>query len=261
MSEKAGAERQAADGGVRSVQRAVELLSLFDETSTVWSVSELARATKLPKTTVIRLVATLERAAMVWVRPDGQVAPGAGLLRWASLSQSAWAMPEAALEVMGSVAELCRETVNLYVRQGVARVCVAQHEGPQALRHVIRVGDELPLWAGAASKVLLTAAPAEVIDEVASGSPHGPGFADVLRPQVEQARADGYAVSHGEREVGASGVAAPVADSDGRVVAALALGGPTARFTPEQVARFAAVITASADEVSDMGLARALVRA
>jgi DNA-binding IclR family transcriptional regulator len=73
---------------------------------------------------------------------------------------------------------------------------------------------------------------------------------------VHDARSRGYAVSHGERETGSSGVAAPIVDRQGRIIAALALGGPTGRFTPEQVSRFVAVVTASAGEISDLGLAR-----
>jgi DNA-binding IclR family transcriptional regulator len=255
MAEKASGT--GADGGVRSVQRALELLAHFDDAHVVWTVSELARATRLPKTTVVRLVATLEGAGMVWVRPDGQVVPGAGLLRWARLGKAAWELPEAVQQVMRDVARLCAETVSLYVRQGPVRVCVAQQQGPHTLRHVVTPGDELPLWGGAASKVLLTDASPDVLDEVAARSPGGAAFIAELREQVDDARKAGYAVSHGERETGSSGVAAPIVDGEGRIIAALALGGPTGRFTPGQVARFVAVVTASADEISDLGLARA----
>lgn len=250
-------DRTAPADGVRSVSRALELLSHFGEARVAWTVSDLARATDLPKTTVVRLVATLEGAGMVWSRPDGQVVPGAGLLRWARLAQAAWELPEAVQQVLRDVARLCAETVSVYVRQGQVRVCVAQAQGPHTLRHVVQAGDELPLWAGAASKVLLTAAPDDVIEEVAALSPHGAEFAAALRRQVDEARQQGFSVSHGEREIGSSGIAAPVSGGGGQVVAALALGGPTGRFTPEQVARFVPVLTASAGEISDLGLAPA----
>lgn len=248
---------EKADAGVRSVTRALDLLAHFDEARLAWTVSDLARATALPKSTVVRLVATLERAGMVWVRPDSQVVPGAGLLRWARLGQAAWELPEPVRQVMRDVAQTCAETVSLYVRQGPVRVCVAQQQGPHTLRHVVTPGDELPLWGGAASKVLLSDAAPDVLDEVAALSPDGLAFGSELRQQVTDARRVGYAVSHGERETGSSGVAAPIVDADGRVIAALALGGPTGRFTPEQVAKFVAVVTASAGEISDLGLARA----
>lgn len=238
----------AEDGAVRSVTRALDLLAHFTERRMVWPVAELARASGLPKTTVVRLVATLSSAGMLWERPDGQVTVGAGLMRWARLARAAWELPFEVRAVMEALAASSRETVNLYVRQGFARVCVAQAEGPQTLRHVVRIGDEMPLWAGAASKVLLGDAPADVLDAMVACVGEG------LRAEVAAAKDEKFAVSHGEREPGASGAAAPVFDAHGRIVAALALGGPTTRFTDDRVPLFRAALADAADEVSRLGL-------
>jgi DNA-binding IclR family transcriptional regulator len=240
-------------GGIRSVTRALDLLACFDEGNPVWTVSDLARRTGLPKTTVVRLVATLETAGMLWIRPDARVAIGAGLLRWARLARSAWEPSAAVRAVMRELADECGETVNVYIRHGTARICVAQAEGPQMIRHVVRIGDELPLWAGAASKVLLGVANDAIVDAVAALAPGGSGSAPRLREQIELAREQGYAVTHGERENGASGLAAPVRDASGRVQAALGLGGPTSRFTPAAVTRFALAVVAAAERVSALG--------
>ena len=237
----------AASGGTRSVTRALDLLACFDETRLTWSVSDLARHTGLPKTTVVRLVGTLEGAGMLWIRPDSTITVGAGLLRWARLARSAWEPSEAVRQVLRELADSCRETVNVYVRQGTTRVCVAQAEGPQLVRHVVRIGDELTLGAGAASKVLLTGAGDAILLAVAKD-------ADKLRADVESVRKRGYAVSHGEREAGASGLAAPVVDQVGHVVAALGIGGPTSRFTPDAVERFIPDVQAAARRVGELGL-------
>lgn len=214
----------------------------------VWPVAELARESGLPKTTVVRLVATLSSAGMLWERPDGQVAVGAGLLRWARLARAAWELPFEVRAVLEALAAANRETVNLYVRQGFARVCVAQAEGPQTLRHVVRVGEEMPLWAGAASKILLGDAPADVLDAMVARAGAG------LRAEVVAAQKENFAVSHGERESGASGAAVPVADAQGRIVAALALGGPTTRFTEDRVSSFREALARAAQEISQLGL-------
>lgn len=248
--------RDGSDEGpdlrVRAVVRALDLLALFDDERS-WSIAELTRASRLPKTTVLRLVATLEDRGLLWTRPDRRVSPGAGMLRWARLAESAWRLPERARAIMAELSATCGETVNLYVRQGTARICVAQHEGPQSVRHVIRVGDALPLWAGAASKVLLAGAPDDLLDAIGREAPAGPDRRAALRPQIRAALRQGYAVSHGEREVGASGLAAPIHDDGGHVVAALALGGPTPRFTDADIARYAPAVVAAAEEISKLG--------
>ncbi|WP_285748373.1 IclR family transcriptional regulator [Lentzea sp. NBRC 105346] len=235
------------DSSVRSVTRALDLLGHFTERRMVWPVSELARASGLPKTTVVRLVATLAATGMLWERPDGQVTVGAGLLRWARLARAAWELPEAVRSAMAALALTCGETVNLYVRQGTARVCIAQAEGPQSLRHVVHTGDEMPLWVGAASKILLVGAPAEVLDAMVERA------GEQLRSDVALAAREGFSVSYGERESGASGAAVPIVVS-GAVVAALALGGPTTRFTEEKIPMFRAALTETATTISVLGL-------
>ena len=114
------------------------------------------------------------------------------MLRWAQLANTAWQLPEPVRQVLREVAQEYGETVNLYVHSTEALVCVAQQEGSRTIRHVGRVGDELPPGCGAAGRVL--------------------------------AGAEGPAVSHGEPEPGASSVAAPVFDA-GRAAAGRA--GPS----------------------------------
>ncbi|MGS2591516.1 IclR family transcriptional regulator [Streptomyces hebeiensis] len=224
-------------GGVRSVQRAVDLLALFDVEHPSRSVRELVDATGLPKTTVVRLVHTLEQCGLLWSRGDGHLVPGAGLLRWAELANRTWRLPEEALRRLAELSEASGgETVSVYVRQQNSRVCVARHEGTRTLRHVVRVGAELPLWSGAASHVLLSRSDRADVAAVASRAP-GDDWCEPLWERARKADADGMAVSHGEREPGVSGVAAPVfAAASGRLTAAVALGGPTTRFTDEAVA-------------------------
>lgn len=237
-------------GGVRSVQRAVELLALYDAEHPSRSVRELVDATGLAKTTVVRLVHTLEACGLLWSRGDGRTVPGPGLLHWAELARSTWQLPESALALMKRLSEASGgEAVHLYVRRTLARVCVARHEGTRTLRHVVRVGEEMPLWSGAASHVLLSRADRAETDAVAALAPHE-GWPDLLRERSRRAAVDGWAVSHGEREAGVSGAAAPVFDGTGRVAAAIALGGPTVRFTEEAVAEFSVALVDAARELT-----------
>lgn len=240
------------NSGVRSVLRALDLLGLFTEERMFWSVRELTEATGLAKTTVLRLVATLERRGLLWSDGSGQISAGPGLLRWSSLARAAWQPPESARRVMRALSDTCGETVNLYVRADLSRICVEQQEGSQNVRHVVRVGDELPLWAGAAGQVLLIGADDRLLGEVAAQDPRGRSAAQ-LRAETEEVRQAGYVLTHGEREVGASGLAAPVFGAEGGVLAALALGGPTPRFTEKAVADFVPAVGEAAARITRIG--------
>lgn len=238
--------------GVRSVQRAVEILGLLTESQPVISIAEIVRATGLAKTTVIRLVQTLEQNGLLWATAKGYMA-GPSLWRWAHLAKATWELPPETKELMRGLAQRQRETVNLYVLRDIWRVCVAQQESPQPLRHVVQVGDELPLWAGASSKILLRDADGALLGRIARGSPYGPEHATTLKARIDEAAVRGFAVSHGEREKGLSAVAVPVIGRTGAVVAALSLSGPTVRFPDERVQEFVAALIGVAGHMTERG--------
>ncbi|WP_239149026.1 IclR family transcriptional regulator [Streptomyces sp. SID12501] len=250
----AGTGGEAESAGMRTVQRAIDVLGLFDEVRPALSLREIVRDSGLPKTTVLRLLQTLRLNGLLWVDEHGRYLAGPALLRWSRLAEQAWRLPPAARALLRDLAAEHKETVHLYVRRDIHRVCIAQEEGPQALRQVVRVGDELPLWAGGVAKALLLDASDGLLLRVAEASPQGAGHLTTLRTWIEEARDHGYAVSHGEREEGLSAVAVPVRGRSGAVLAALSFGGPSTRFTPERVTRFAAALRGAAGELARAGL-------
>jgi DNA-binding IclR family transcriptional regulator len=255
-TDAAGGRREDGDSGeaqgVRSVQRAFDILGLLTETQPAISIAEIVRATGLAKTTVIRLVQTLEHNGLLWATTKGYMA-GPSLWRWAHLARATWELPPETKELMRELAQRQRETVNLYVARDVWRVCVAQQESPQPLRHVVQVGDELPLWAGASSKILLRDADPALLGRIAHGSPYGPEHAGTLKAEIDEAAVRGFAVSHGEREAGLSAVAVPVVDRGGSVIAALSLSGPTVRFPDERVEGFVTALVDVSGRMTERG--------
>ncbi|KJF17425.1 IclR family transcriptional regulator [Acidithrix ferrooxidans] len=238
-----------SDGTVRSVRRALDILNLFTEENLILTVRDTTNSTGLPKTTVLRLLQTLEHAGLLWSLETGGYTPGPALLHWARIANESWQLPPDFREVLAELSEVARETVNVYVRKGLRRVCIAQVPGPQSLRHVVRVGDELPLWAGASAKILLAQAPKSTLEAVAQESPSNAAKLETLNLWCEQVRERGWATSHAERDDGVSAVAVPIKSRDGRVVAALAISGPSSRFAEEKVEFFIAELNKATDEL------------
>ena len=243
---------EADSPGVRSVQRALDILTLLTEDRPLLSIGAIVEATGLAKTTAIRLVQTLEQCGLLWGTERGYLA-GPGLWRWAHLARRSWELPPETRQMVHDLATRRRETVNVYVARDVHRVCVAQQESPQPLRHVVHVGDELPLWAGASAKVLLRGATGSRLLRVARSSPYGDRHTGRLKEWIEEAACLGYAVSHGEREGGLSAVAVPIFSRSGAVVAALSLSGPTQRFTEDRIPPFVADLKEVAQRISERG--------
>jgi DNA-binding IclR family transcriptional regulator len=254
---RAEADRDQQGGGVRSVRRALDILNLLSEERPVVSLREIIEATGLAKTTVLRLVQTLEESGLLWSHPSGYTA-GPGLWRWAYLARTQWEVPRETRKVMRDLADRLGETVNIFVARDVHRVCVAHEESPHPLRHVVDVGDEQPLWAGASSKVLLRDASDALLRRVALASPHGEAHVERLRAWVADAAQRGYAVSSSEWDEGLTAVAVPVVGRTGAVIASLSLSGPSHRFPYEAVERFAAELTEAARLISDQGFSHPL---
>jgi len=244
-------------GGVRSVQRALEILNLLSEERPQITIRDMVENTSLAKTTAIRLAQTLVHSGLLWATDTGYMA-GPGLWRWAHLARHAWELPPELRQMMTEMAREHQETVNLYIRRDIHRLCIAQAESPRALRHVVNVGDEFPMWAGASAKVLLAGADEHALARIAAGAPRGRVDLDELRTSVQRAREDGFAVSHGERESGVSAVAAPVLDSSGGVVAALSMSGATPRFDDDSVRELVDALRTAAVAMSGRGLGTAL---
>ncbi|ADB32703.1 transcriptional regulator, IclR family [Kribbella flavida DSM 17836] len=264
VDDEAGVERDQREEavrelpGVRSVHRALDLLERFDDEHPTWTLAELTNASKLPKTTVLRLVSTLEQRGLVAAIGPGRYAIGPGFLRWSRLSSASMEIPPSVRSAMGKLAADTGETANLYIRVGRTRVCLAQAPGSLSVRHSIAVGSALPLWGGAASKVLLSdppvlAADPSVIDEVAAESPYGSDFPKKLRAAAAATGERGFAITHGERELGASGVSAPVLRPDGRVVGAVGVGGPTTRFNEERLPAYVQAVRRCARTIAATG--------
>lgn len=240
------------DNGVRSIARAVGVLNLFDVEHPVRALRELVAQTGLPKTTVVRLLSTLESLGLISDRGDSTYGLGAGFLRWVALSQAMWEVSAETRRLMTRLADTCGETVNVYVRQDTHRVSIAQVEGTTTVRSVVAVGVPYALAYGAAAKILLTGAPQQTLQNLAASE--SDLDLEALRREITDIAAAGYAVTHGERELGASAVAAPIRTSDGRVIAALSVSGPTSRFTADRVGRYVDEVTATAAEIGAVGL-------
>ena len=241
-----------AGESVRSVTRALQILAVFDEDHAVCSLIELLDRANLPKTTALRLIHTLLRNGFLFRRGDGRFCLGPVLIPLSRAVEVAWRLPVAADATMEVVRARTRETVNLYLLEGMSRVCVAQKQGSQHIRFVIPVGVRLPLWAGAAGKLLLAHGDRDFFESVIRASGKEEDFSAGLAVELAQIRRQGFAVSRDERERGASSVAAPILDRRGAVTAALAVSGPTSRFTDDRVADFVVVLT---DAVHQMAAA------
>jgi DNA-binding IclR family transcriptional regulator len=229
----------AQPASVKSADRALELLELFDAYRDGLTLTDVCGITGWPKSSSLGLLRTLEhRQFLDTSHPDGKYRLGP---RIASLGL-AWVggldIAREGADVVRDVARACDETVHLAILKGTDVLYVAKEEGGGHMRMVSMVGRMVPAHGTGVGKVLLAALPPEGLDRR-----YPPGHdlpALTARPVTDRAefllrlatiRQQGYATDFGESTVGLCCFAGPVRDYTGETVAAMSVSVPEPRFT------------------------------
>ncbi len=241
---------------IQSVQRATRLLKAFDNGPAELGVMELSRRVELHKSTVSRLLATLESEGLVERVPATEkYRLGFMLVRLAGQVTHFGDVREAARPVLIELTERSHETVHLAVLDGDEVVNVEQLSGPHLVREANWVGQRTPLNCVANGKALLAFQPAPTIERILSGSL--PRFTERtiadpqrLRRDLARVRERGYAQALGEIEEGLNAIAAPIRDAAGAVVAAVSVSGPAYRVTADRIPDLGALVVAAAAKIS-----------
>lgn len=238
---------------VQSVARAAELLKALGAHGGPASVFDLADRCGLNRSTAWRILATLEDEGLVERDPaTGRYEIGYALV---ALGAAAGHDPlvRRARPALRALAEACLETASLAVPRGMQLVYVDQVQAP----HVMAadwLGRATPLHATSTGKALLAWLSEDDIGAALPGRLER--FTDttittrpVLRTELAQVRARGYAISRGELEPALWGVSAPVLDG-GRPVAVVSVWGVESRIRARGLDALGARTLAAADEIA-----------
>jgi DNA-binding IclR family transcriptional regulator len=235
--ERAGTARNrvGAVSGVGVLDRSVTLLELLADGPR--SLQSLAEASGLPRPTAHRLLVALEVHGLVG-RADGRAFRlGPRLTELALRSGDGLELGSLAAGVLARLHDQAGESVQLYVRSGDRRLCVAARDAGAGLRDSVPVGALLPLDAGSGGKVLL------------AWSDDAHRFAAVDPAELAAVRRRGWAASVAEREPGVASVSAPVL-RDGHPIGAVCVSGPASRLGSSPGRRLAPLVVAAAQEVA-----------
>ena len=201
-------------------------------------LAELCSRTGLPRATAHRLAVGLEVHRLLRRGSDGRWRPGAALSELAGGATDP--LLDAANAVLPRLRDITGESVQLYRRDGMHRICVSAAEPPSGLRDTVPVGARLPMTAGSGAKVLAAWADPATQRTLLVDAVYG-------ERALLEVRRRGWAQSVAEREPGVASVSAPVRDSSGTVVAAVSVSGPIDRMGRRPGARWAADLLAAAD--------------
>jgi IclR family acetate operon transcriptional repressor len=212
-------------------------------------VGELARGLGLPKSTVQRSLRTLHEAG--WIRPAG-----GGVTRWQVTSKALQVgrraelgLRDVALPVMEELRQRTGETIHLMVPEGDAVVLIERLETDKPLRIVLPLGIRLPLHASANGKAVLAHLD-RPIDELPAYTGTTITDPELLRAELAEVRARGYADNRGEWRSDIAAVASAVLGPDGPV-ASLSISTPASRMPDDRRPEYGKLVTQAARTLTE----------
>jgi IclR family acetate operon transcriptional repressor len=253
--------------GVQSLERAIAILKSFSLAQPERGVGELSRELGLHKSTVSRLMATLERGGLLDRDPHSQrYRLGIDILVLAAQVAGFLDIQEVARPFLKALSVEFRESVNLVILdvpspgsgQSAQVVNLEQFVPPaRQVKDIGRVGRRMSCHATAAGKVLLASLPPDLLLEalptpLRSFTPATITERGRFLEELALVRQQGYGLAREELEEGLNAVAAPIYDHSGQVVAAVGAAGPAYRVTPEMLPHLSDRLVQVAGEISQL---------
>lgn len=210
-------------GGIGVLDKCMDILSAVE--GGPCSLNELVAETKMARATCHRLALGMERQGLLRRDDEGRFGLGTRLIALGQQAADSFPLATAAASALLQLRDQTEESVQLFVREGDERICIAALQSPHGLRTIVPLGARLPIEAGSAGRILRLNEDRKWVESV------------------------------GEREPGVASVSAPVRASDGTLVAAVSVSGPIERTSRQPGKRYGEFVVQAARRIEiDAGL-------
>lgn len=250
-----GAENGEARG-ISVLQNGIAVLRAFTVEETLLGVSEIAAKVGLHKSTVSRILATLEQEALVERDPSTRrFRLGLGIIAMAGPLLADLDVRRLAYPVLHDLSRQTGETAALMLWDGGEAVCVEQVPSSHQVKHTTPLGTRYNTAASSSVQVFLAQLdPFEVRSLLLKGTIDHPGLTeaalDAYTVRLREVRERGCALNYGETSLEEVGVAAPVRDHRGEPVAAVLISAPRFRVSADQLTLLAEAAVGAAGQIS-----------
>jgi len=246
-----------ANNYISVLEKAVRVLEAFQGEREV-ALGELAARTRLVKSSVFRILFTLERLGYIEKGHGGRYSVTSRFGRLAGSQQPAFDLSSLAAPLMAQLVQRFQESINLGVLEGGEVLYIHVIECSQPFRLAAHPGMRSPVHSTALGKCLLCRMPRSEVEAILKTHPPQPLTPRTIREpsafyrELEKVRARGYAIDNEEDSQGARCIAAPILDPEGRVRAAISISGPSARVKPARDVEIAKAVTEACKQISTL---------
>ena len=241
---------------VPALERGLRMLACFNARQPIWSAPDLARHLELPRSTVFRMLTTLENSGCLQ-RSGAEYSLGLGVLRLGYDYLSTQPLAQLAGPVLQQLCDELGMTCNLALRDGASVVYVARIAPQGSFQGAVRIGSRLPSHATVLGRALLQDMDVSALQGVFGGaqlqqfSENTPRDVSELAVLLEQDKQRGYAIGEGFYEPGVSSIAAPVRDSVGQVIGGLGIAIPFTELVADKTQDWAARVCNAAVTITN----------
>ena len=241
---------------IRAVDRALNVLLCFSRDTPELTMTQIAEKVGLNKSTVHRLLATLERKRFLERDPiTGLYKLGVRILQMAYLTLETHDLRKLASPYLRRLCKQHGETVNLAILDETDVLFLDVNESPKRVKLAASIGQRLPAFSTASGKAILAYLPVEEVRKIlASGMPQHTQYTitspELFFEDLTQIRQQGFAISTQEYEEGINAISAPILDSGGYPIGSISIAGPSYRLPREKMIEISPTILAGAQEIS-----------
>jgi IclR family transcriptional regulator, KDG regulon repressor len=247
--------REVNMGSIRSIERAIDVIESFAIKNKPLTMEEIAEYTNLPKSTVYRILCTLEkRQLVIFDDKNLRYQPGIRLLELGIRYTSFFDIKKEAEDTLTLLHLETNQTILMAVHAGDQISYIYRRENEEGLKVSSGVS-ERQYYYGVLGPILLAFLPEKQIELILNkpllqqSSTKVPDLV-TLRSRIEQIRKEKFYFESDETHVGATAFGAPIFGATGEVIAAAGIIMPTMYFNEEKYIEYRSLLLAASTEIS-----------
>lgn len=244
----------------RSATRVLEVLDLFLEDGSGYTLTDVSEQLAIPKSTAHGILHAMSRQGYLTLDPaTNRYTISLGFVGRTRATPAIEVLRQRARRRLTRLVSALGETAKLIAFEGTNSVAIDFVDGGGPLKYSVRLGQRWPLHATGGGKLYLAQydddTVREMLGELGLERITDETIIDVeaLLAEIAEVREQGWARQREEIHEGISGFAAPVRDSGGRLLAALVVMGPTARIEEKADAIVDALVAEAAALSAEVG--------
>lgn len=233
--EQSPASRSNGRPGVIALERGLRILSAFDRRTPVLTLAGLAVRTGLNKSTILRLLYSLESLGFIDRDKEGLYRIGAQAWRVGMLFNGELRLQQLLPPILNELSNSVDESVSFWIpletTSPPSRLCVCRAEPPRSIRVRWVVGSTVPLDSGGSTSRMMRA------------------FVDPTHREDDRIRAEGVCTTWTERDPELCGASSPVFGFDGELVGVLTISAPISRRSRKWLESMKPVALSAAEKI------------